>query len=260
MAPAAAMARALDSAEAKFDDVVKETERHVAPAQQRDFARAIASTRKEFARAIGESRQRLAHRLAPVQSARLRAPLNKPSLILSRTAKAFVPQPAPQLRLRLRGLNLTTETLDRRVELLAPQSEQSLLDTLKWMTERGEEEDSALLREAKTDQWSDEALQLAATAERRITERVLQQFFKISPAETQRLLNGVGAPDARERAADLRAIKESLVDLFEPDEIARWLRAPNQMFDGKTPLEAMADGQTRRIRRLLIRLEEGIPY
>ena len=65
---------------------------------------------------------------------------------------------------------------------------------------------------------------------------------------------------AREAAEHLRAIRESLVDLFQQEEIDRWLHSPNDMFDGQTPLEVMSEGRSRRVRQLLARIEEGIPY
>jgi len=84
----------------------------------------------------------------------------------------------------------------------------------------------------------------------------LQNFFDLNQEAFDRLIDVGG----RKAIEDLRSIKESLEDLFEQDEIDRWLHAPNQMFDGKTPVDAMVEGQTYRILQLLIRLEEGIHY
>ncbi|MCH8290664.1 DUF2384 domain-containing protein [Candidatus Poribacteria bacterium] len=84
----------------------------------------------------------------------------------------------------------------------------------------------------------------------------LQTFFDLSQEAFERLTSAEGGTTIE----DLWSIKGLLERQFEQEEIDRWLHAPNPKFDGKTPVEAMFDGQTVRIQHLLARLEEGAHY
>jgi hypothetical protein len=173
-----------------------------------------------------------------------------------------------------RKLNREVETLTRRLELLHPPNKEALVATLWWMSELGQEADLDLIQKIKVnDPFDGEDIKvLIATAKRRISERAfdpdrgLQRFFGVSPEELMRLLGiadqKLGKPisqHALEAVNELRAIRDSLEDLFEHEEIDRWLHSPNETFDGKTPLEALGEGQRRRVHQLLVRIEEGIP-
>lgn len=174
-----------------------------------------------------------------------------------------------------RKLHQDVETLSRRLELLRPPTKDALLATLWWMAERGGEVELDLLQKVREAGLFDskEVRSLMAAAEQRISQRLfdpnntLQQFFRVEPEGLTQLL-GLASPQdnvpvsqqAYEAAEHLRAIRESLTGLFEQEEINRWLYSPNDMFDGKTPLVAISEGQVRRVRQLLVRIEEGIPY
>lgn len=194
---------------------------------------------------------------------------------LKNQVERFSPEKFDQLKQEWRELHMKVETVRRRLELLTPPAEQDLITTLWWMAERGETEDLDLLQRVKSGKYanSEEVARGIETAEQRISVRAydpdneLQGFFKLSPAQLTRLI-GVGRANgdvsvtqhARQVVEQMRAIRESLGDLFEPDEIDRWLRAPNAMFDGQTPIEAMAEGQAEHIAQLLSRSEQGIHY
>jgi hypothetical protein len=58
----------------------------------------------------------------------------------------------------------------------------------------------------------------------------------------------------------LREIKQTLEDLFDPPRIEHWLSTPLKTFDGKSPREALLEGQTFPILHLLKRFDEGPHY
>jgi uncharacterized protein (DUF2384 family) len=93
----------------------------------------------------------------------------------------------------------------------------------------------------------------------------LQDFFDLSPEEIDRLTRVAGrasespaSPQAQRTMENLRSIKESLEGQFEPEEIERWLHAPNPTFGGTSPIDLIAQGETDQILETLIRLEAGI--
>jgi uncharacterized protein (DUF2384 family) len=273
--PIAVMAKEMDNAEEMFDELLEEAAQRVEPEQRSAFSSEVAPARERFARAIKESRRRIAqaHASSSYPSPPSTPLLSEPIMTISSHINAYVPQPGT-LKPKWRELGSATETIDRRLELLTPGSQQALIEALWWMGQRGREEDLDLLQQVGMGAWSDseEVMRATSNTEQNIIQRMfdpdrkLQQFFGVGPAELTRLL-GVGrkatalaSQVAREAAEQLQAISQSLTDLFEREEIDRWLRAPNEMFDGKTPLEAMIGGQARRVRQLLTRIEEGIPY
>ncbi|HEX8495375.1 MAG TPA: MbcA/ParS/Xre antitoxin family protein [Pyrinomonadaceae bacterium] len=273
--PIAVMAKEMDNAEEMFDELLEEAAQHVEPAQRSAFSSEVAPARARFARAIKESRQRIAqaHASSSYASPSSTPLLSEPIMTISSHINAYVPH-LGTLKPKWRKLGSATETIERRLDLLTPRSLQALIKALWWMGQRGREEDLDLLQKVRGGAWanSEEVIRATGNAEQNIIQRVfdpdrkLQQFFGVGPAELTRLL-GVGrkattlaSQGARESADHLQAIRQSLTDLFEREEIERWLRAPNEMFDGKIPLEAMVGGQLRRVRQLLTRIEEGIPY
>lgn len=191
------------------------------------------------------------------------------------TVEGLSPEGSKRLIQKWRKLHQEVETLSRRLELLQPSTKEALIATLWWMAERGTETDLDLLQNVSAARLfdSEEVRGLIAAAQQRISLRAfdqdntLQRFFRVGPERLTQLFGIVGlgsdmsaSRQAREAAEHLRAIRESLVDSFEQEEIDRWLHSPNAMFDGKTPLEAISEGQAQRVRQLLVRIEEGIPY
>lgn len=194
---------------------------------------------------------------------------------LHETVEGLSPEGSKRLIQKWRKLHQEVETLSRRLELLQPSTKEALIATLWWMAERGTEAELDLLQNVSAAKLfdSEEVRALIAVAQQRISLRAfdqddsLQRFFRVGPEGLTQLLGIVGlstdisaSHQACEVAAHLRAIRESVSDLFEQEEIDRWLHSPNDMFDGKTPLEAISGGQAHRVRQLLVRIEEGIPY
>lgn len=56
----------------------------------------------------------------------------------------------------------------------------------------------------------------------------------------------------------LELIREKLNSLVTPEEAQRWLYASLKMFDGRRPIDLIANGEADRVMQILIRLEEGI--
>jgi hypothetical protein len=91
---------------------------------------------------------------------------------------------------------------------------------------------------------------------RRIQYKDLQAFFDLSPEAFEHLTGIKGGTTVKE----LVSIKQIFERQMPQTEIDRWLHAPNGTLDGKTPVEAIADGQAYRILQILIHIEQGIPY
>ncbi len=56
----------------------------------------------------------------------------------------------------------------------------------------------------------------------------------------------------------LELVREKLNSLVTPEEAQRWLYAALTMFDGRRPIDLIANGEADRVMQILIRLEEGI--
>ncbi len=56
----------------------------------------------------------------------------------------------------------------------------------------------------------------------------------------------------------LEEIRKKLNSLVTPEEAQRWLYASLKMFDGRRPIDLIANGEADRVMQILIRLEEGI--
>jgi hypothetical protein len=222
---------------------------------------------KSGSRIDSEEKQRLEFQVAKA--------VDKCIETLREKVEGFNPEGAKRVVQKWRKLNREVEILSRRLELLQPPTKDALIATLWWMSELGQESDLDLLQKIKVGGPFDskDVRDLIAATERSISKRVfdsdrrLQHFFGVNPEGLTHLLGitgrEVGGPvsqRARATAEHLHAILESLTDLFEREETDRWLHSPNEMFDGKTPLEAIAEGQARRVHQLLVRIEEGIPY
>ena len=58
-------------------------------------------------------------------------------------------------------------------------------------------------------------------------------------------------------ARDMRLIRARLRGIVNEREVRRWLRAPNPNLGGLTPTAAIAQGDTRYVLEMSIRIEEG---
>lgn len=57
----------------------------------------------------------------------------------------------------------------------------------------------------------------------------------------------------------LETIRAKMLDVVQPQEVERWLTTPKKFLNGRTPLQAIEDGEGERILSLWIGLEEGLP-
>jgi hypothetical protein len=178
-------------------------------------------------------------------------------------------------------LHRSVEALLRQLEVLNPTDEQEFVAGLWWMSQRGRSVDlDQLFKVRATPPYSSRgAVRALGVAEQGIIKRECKEllaFFDLSPAQLARVIKAtiekcraVTSPYLKkaynaERPTQvirrLREIKQSLRDLFEPARIKRWLETPLESFDGKTPRQALLDGQTFPILHLLKRFDEGPHY
>ena len=66
---------------------------------------------------------------------------------------------------------------------------------------------------------------------------------------------------ARQRIMEIQKVLQRTKELFKPGKAGEWLNMPNEILDGRTPLEELAQGPEgiRRVLNLLNKLEWGIP-
>ncbi len=69
------------------------------------------------------------------------------------------------------------------------------------------------------------------------------------------------APSAPVRRAltEMDRLLDGLSHLMKAKEVGHWLKAPNQAFDGSTPVQVIECGQVDRIWRMLYHVESGEP-
>ena len=56
---------------------------------------------------------------------------------------------------------------------------------------------------------------------------------------------------------EARRLIMALAEIMEPENIAPWLKKPNEWFDGRTPLEAMDEGKVDKIWELIFHTKAG---
>jgi hypothetical protein len=81
--------------------------------------------------------------------------------------------------------------------------------------------------------------------------RLLAEALRASPSKDIPILEN-------ENKIKLEQVEEKLNSLVTPEEAQRWLYASLKMFDGRRPIDLIANGETDRVMQILIRLEEGI--
>jgi uncharacterized protein (DUF2384 family) len=59
--------------------------------------------------------------------------------------------------------------------------------------------------------------------------------------------------------SELEIIREKLLNIVQLQEAERWLTTPQKFLNGRTPLQAIEDGEGERLIRSIGRIEEGIP-
>ena len=58
--------------------------------------------------------------------------------------------------------------------------------------------------------------------------------------------------------SDVRRVKLVLSTIVQKAEANRWLAAPNVLLGGISPLKKIMTGETKQVREILARLEEGV--
>ncbi len=56
---------------------------------------------------------------------------------------------------------------------------------------------------------------------------------------------------------EARRLIVGLSEIMEPENIAPWLKQPNEWFDGRTPLQALEEGKADKIWELIFHTREG---
>lgn len=66
---------------------------------------------------------------------------------------------------------------------------------------------------------------------------------------------------ARQKVMEIQKVFQKTEELFKPGKTKEWLNTPNEILDGRTPLEELTQGPEgiRRVLNLLNKLEWGIP-
>ncbi len=59
--------------------------------------------------------------------------------------------------------------------------------------------------------------------------------------------------------SELETIRAKMLEVVQPEEVERWLTTPKKFLNGRTPLQAIEDGEGQRILGYWVRIEEGIP-
>jgi uncharacterized protein (DUF2384 family) len=53
-------------------------------------------------------------------------------------------------------------------------------------------------------------------------------------------------------------VRQAALEVYRPEGVEIWLRAPNPMLDGRTPLDALAAGQTASVLAVLEGMAAGV--
>lgn len=80
-----------------------------------------------------------------------------------------------------------------------------------------------------------------------------------SPNARLKTRNGVKTGTRRPAESDdLAQVRKKLNNLFKPKEGQRWLYTPLARFEGRRPIDLIAQGEADRIMQILLRIEQGI--
>ena len=93
-----------------------------------------------------------------------------------------------------------------------------------------------------------------------LPQPLLVRLTGFSPRSVAKWSQGV-TPSAKQEKAlvEMDRLLDGLSRVMEPAQVGRWLKQPNNAFDGSTPLQVVERGELDRIWRLLYDLESGQP-
>jgi len=180
---------------------------------------------------------------------------------------------------KLKILRNDSERIYRKLHLLRPESWDDFIATIHWFSQQGSPKDLDLVYKARLHPRysSAETLEELNRAEQLIIKRTeLPGFFNFSPYEVAKVneatiakSNAVTSPYLRkvltaERPTQvisvLDRIKSFLQNRFEPPRILRWLSTPLEIFENKSPRDALLEGKTFQVLHLLERMDEDPHY
>lgn len=93
-----------------------------------------------------------------------------------------------------------------------------------------------------------------------LPQPLLVRLTGFSPRSVAKWSQG-DTPSAKQEKAlvEMDRLLDGLSRVMEPAQVGRWLKQPNNAFDGSTPLQVVERGELDRIWRMLYDLESGQP-
>jgi hypothetical protein len=180
-----------------------------------------------------------------------------------------------------RDLHRKIEVQLRRLEILNSPNEQAYIASLWWISQQGTDSELDMLFKTREDPpyTSPEAISALAAAPLGIIKREekdLLDFFYFSPEEVLRVIEStlkksraVSSPFLKKVSVAtrpsqvislLRKIRHILRSAFESERISCWLSAPLEVFDAKSPRDALLEGKTFQVLHLLERMDDNPHY
>jgi hypothetical protein len=94
----------------------------------------------------------------------------------------------------------------------------------------------------------------------KMPQPVVVRLTGVSPRSVAKWSQGVPPSPKQEKAlVEMDRLLDGLARVMLPEQVGRWLKAPNSAFDGSTPLQVVERGELDRIWRMLYDLESGQP-
>ncbi|MEI6973037.1 MAG: hypothetical protein WCL44_16150 [bacterium] len=94
----------------------------------------------------------------------------------------------------------------------------------------------------------------------KMPQPVVVRLTGFSPRSVAKWSEGVLPSPKQEKAlVEMDRLLDGLSRVMQPAQIGRWIKSPNQAFDGSTPLQIVERGEIDRIWRMLFDLESGQP-
>jgi len=94
----------------------------------------------------------------------------------------------------------------------------------------------------------------------KMPQPIVVRLTGFSPRSVAKWSEGVQPSAKQEKAlVEMDRLLDGLARVMQPTQIGQWLKAPNQAFDGSTPLQVVERGEIDRIWWMLYDLESGQP-
>lgn len=94
-----------------------------------------------------------------------------------------------------------------------------------------------------------------------ITQQDMHRAVGLSVRTISALETGGKKPTREDvrRYRELARLRQDLNEILMPEVIPQWLVSPNTVFEGSSPLDLIARGETDRVWRLIWQLQDGVP-